>query len=421
MDSGLYQKLLETQHLIPHQAVEIEAEAPAHAALIIKPTPIPLISYPYEWSFSELQDSALTTLHIQRISLDYGMSLKDASAYNIQFLEGKPILVDTLSFERYKEGQIWTAYRQFCQHFLAPLALMSYVDIRLNQLLRVYIDGVPLDLASKLLPLRTRASFGLLTHLHLHASAQRRYAGATIDREAPSRQISKASMLGLIDNLKASIKKLRWTPGDTPWSDYYRIHNYDEQAMDEKKFLVQQFIEQVEPSVVWDLGSNIGVFSRISSENGIDTYSFDIDPSAVEVNYRQAREDGDSHLLPLLIDLTNPSPAIGWENRERQSLIQRSNADLIMALALVHHLAISNNLPLRRLAAFFAELAPWLIIEFVPKEDSQVQQLLASREDIFDDYHRDEFETVFSNYFQIVKKGRIESSLRTIYLMHVNE
>lgn len=417
MSSGLYQTLVDSALLIPHDQVNVQPELPSLAACILQPTPIPLISYPYEWCFSQLQDAALTTLDIHRTALQFGMSLKDASAYNIQFFQGKPILLDTLSFERYQEGQVWVAYRQFCQHFLAPLALMAFVDVRLNQLMRVYIDGLPLDLASKLLPLRTRASFGLLTHIHVHATAQKRYSGATIDREEPSRQISKTSMLGLIDNLESSVRKLRWIPGDTPWSDYYQIHNYENEAMAEKMRLVGEYIEETQPRSVWDLGANIGVFSRLSSQKGIDTYSFDIDPSAVEANFRKCREEENPHLLPLLVDLTNPSPAIGWENRERLSFSQRSNADMVLALALIHHLAITNNLPLDKIASFFAELAPWLIIEFIPKADSQVQKLLASRVDIFETYTLEDFELIFSNHFEVVRREQITSSLRSIYLM----
>src|SRR5215216_6396727 len=192
MESGLYDKLVKAGLLVSH--VEVD-HAPAEAALaykIIQPERVPFISYPYEWSFGQLKDAALATLSIQRRALKVGMSLKDASAYNIQFVRGKATLIDTLSFEIYKEGQPWVAYRQFCQHFLAPLALMATRDIRLNQLLRVYIDGIPLDLASELLPGKTRLNFGLLTHVHLHASAQKRYSGADVKSQGGS--MSKQAM-----------------------------------------------------------------------------------------------------------------------------------------------------------------------------------------------------------------------------------
>ncbi|MCJ7513764.1 MAG: hypothetical protein MUO23_12440, partial [Anaerolineales bacterium] len=164
--SGLYAELTGVGLIIPHIESPAAPDEPGLAYRVIEPEPVPFISYPYEWSFGQLQTAALTTLSIQKRALSKGMSLKDSSAYNIQFHHGRPVLIDTLSFETYREGEPWDAYRQFCQHFLAPLALMAHTDIRLGQLLRVYIDGIPLDLASRLLPRKTRFSFSLLTHLH---------------------------------------------------------------------------------------------------------------------------------------------------------------------------------------------------------------------------------------------------------------
>src|ERR1043165_5499796 len=216
MESGLYEKLVKAGLLIPHIEVDrspAESEAVQAAAYkILQPERVPFISYPYEWSFGQLKDAALATLSIQRRALKVGMSLKDASAYNIQFVRGKPVLIDTLSFEIYKEGQPWVAYRQFCQHFLAPLALMALRDVRLSQLLRVYIDGVPLDLASELLPSKTRFNFGLLTNIHLHASAQKRYSGTEVKSRAAT-TFSKQAMIGLIDGLDSAVRKLDWKPG----------------------------------------------------------------------------------------------------------------------------------------------------------------------------------------------------------------
>jgi hypothetical protein len=208
MTSGLYRALVDAELLIPHDEIDVEPAKPDKAYKIIKPELIEFISYPYEWCFSQLKDAALTTLKVHKKAFDFGMSLKDCSAYNIQFRKGKPIFIDTLSFEKYHEGQPWVAYRQFCQHFLAPLALMSHRDIRLNQLLRVYIDGVPLDLASSLLPLSTRFSFSLLSHIHLHARSQKHYASRSVDTSRY--KINRLSFLGLVDNLESAIKRLKW-------------------------------------------------------------------------------------------------------------------------------------------------------------------------------------------------------------------
>ena len=413
--SGLYKSLVGAELLIPHEEVDIEPAQSEEAYKMIKPEPIPFISYPYEWSFGQLKDAARTTLSIQKKSLDFGMSLKDCSAYNIQFRKGKAVFIDTLSFDQYLEGQPWVAYRQFCQHFLAPLALMSYKDIRLNQLLKVHIDGVPLDLASSLLPFRTRLMFSLLSHIHLHARSQRRFANRTVD--VSRYKMSRLSLIGIINNLGSAVEKMKWRPRGTEWADYYKDTNYSSHAFQHKKQVVSDFLDKVSPKSVWDLGANVGMFSRIASEKGIETISFDIDPAAVERNYRDCITKGETNILPLLLDLTNPSPSIGWSNQERMSLLERGPADTVLALALVHHLAISNNVPLGRIAEFLRSICESLIIEFVPKADRQVQRLLSTREDIFPDYTQPAFEREFGGYFAVQNSVRIRDSERTLYLM----
>jgi len=415
MESGLYEVLVKDGLLIPHKEVSLDLARSDGAYKVLKPDAIPFVSYPYEWCFSQLKDAALLTLRVQKRAFDHGMTLKDASAYNVQFLGGKPVLIDTLSFDKYREGQAWVAYRQFCQHFLAPLALMSHRDIRLNQLSRTYIDGIPLDLASALLPFRTRLSLSLLSHLHLHARSQKHFAERTVDTSR--RRMGRRSFLGLIDSLESAVKKLKWRPSGALWRDYYEESSYSRHALEQKKGIVSRYLEQVRPAVVWDLGANVGLFSRVASEKGILTISFDVDPECVEQNYLQSVRNREPSILPLLLDLTNPSPAIGWQSEERMSLIERGPADTVLCLALIHHLAIYNNLPFRMIGDFLARTCASLIIEFVPKSDQQVQRLLASREDIFTEYTQEHFETEFAPYFQIVTSEQLLDSDRTVYLM----
>ncbi|MCJ7713194.1 SAM-dependent methyltransferase, partial [Candidatus Bathyarchaeota archaeon] len=283
MSSGLYESLKNANLLIPHVEIDAKNKLSGKAYKVIQPKLIPFVSYPYEWSFSQLKHAALNTLEIQRESLLFGMSLKDSSAYNIQFRKGRTVLIDSLSFEKYREGEPWVAYRQFCQHFLAPLALMSYKDIRLNQLLRIYIDGIPLDLASSLLPFRTRFKFSLLSHIHLHSKSQKHFAHKTIKKT--NRKVTKLSLLGIIDSLESTIKKLKWNPKGTEWADYYDDVNYSSDSLEHKQELVAEFLDQINPEKVWDLGSNLGIFSRIAAAKGKNVISFDIDPAAVEKNY----------------------------------------------------------------------------------------------------------------------------------------
>lgn len=421
ISSGLFEKLTKKNLLIDHKQVEIAPYFAEIAYLVIQPELVSFISYPYEWSFSQLKNAALTTLRIQKEALNHGMTLKDASAYNIQFANGKAILIDSLSFEKYQKGQPWVAYRQFCQHFLAPLALMALRDIRLNQLLRVYIDGVPLDLASKLLPWSSHLNFGLLTHIHTHARIQKQFADSEGEVKKQTGEISLNSLLGLIDSLESVIRNLKWKPAGTEWGEYYSATNYSNEAFEEKAKMVKEYLEVAGPGIVWDLGANTGAFSKIACEAGMQTVSFDIDPAAVEKNYLISKKEKNELILPLVMDLTNPSAGIGWQNSERFSLIERGPANTVMALALIHHLAISNNVPLLGIAEYFSQLGKWLIIEFVPKLDSQVKRLLSSREDIFDHYTKEDFEENFKSFFEIVKSEPILGTERVLYLFKSKE
>jgi hypothetical protein len=419
MSSGLYDALVERGLLIAHEEVSIEPTGRGDAYRILQPRPVPFISYPYEWCFGELKDAALATLEIQRIALDFGMTLKDASAYNIQIDQGRPVFIDTLSFEAYEEGTPWVAWRQFCQHFLVPLALISYRDIGLGQLSRLYIDGVPLALARSLLPARAWLRIQLFLHIWVQAGSQRRFEGAASeDATAPKqRPVSRKNLDNLIAGLRSACASLDWKPEGTEWADYYEGDSYTDEGDEDKATVVASHLDRVQPAEVWDLGANTGRFSRIASERGINTVSFDVDPACVERNYRAARSSKETRLLPLIMDLVNPSPALGWAHEERNSLAERSSADLVMALALIHHIAISNNVPLTRIASYFARLAQHLIIEFVPKSDPKVKILLATREDIFPDYTQAGFEEAFSSAFEILDAHPVKGSERTIYLM----
>lgn len=420
MQSGLYASLSESGRLLPHE--EVADVPPAEVGLdgsapyrILKPRRIGFVSYPYEWCFSQLKDAALLTLQVQREALDHGMTLKDCSAFNIQFEGAQPIFIDTLSFEPYLEGEPWAGYRQACQHFLAPLAVMSYCDVRLSQLLRRYLDGLPLDLAARLLPRRTLLRPSLAMHIHLHAHFQR---SNRTEPDAPVKRkgrMSRNAMIGLIDSLQSAVKRLHWKAGPSEWGDYYDDTNYTEAAMGHKMQLVADYLDECRPATVWDLGANTGRFSRLASGRGITTLSLDTDPVAVERNYLDARRRGDRHLLPLWIDLTNPSAARGWAHLERASLTQRGPADLVLALALIHHLAIGSNVPLPLVAEYFAQIAHRVVVEWVPKHDSQVKRLFAVRKDVFPDYNEQAFCRAFERFFELEKSHPVADSQRVLY------
>ncbi len=415
--SGLCEELVRDGFLVPHEPVGLEHSATPEAYAVLRPERLPFVSYPYEWSFGQLQDAAALTLQIQERALRKGFTLRDSSAYNIQFQGGRPIFIDTLSFEPWEEGKPWAAYKQFCEHFLLPLTLMSTTDIRCGTLLRTYVDGIPLDLGSRLLPHRSWTSLSAALHIHLHAWAQGRYAGSAVTSAAKGKSMSQRSLLTLVKNLSTATQRLSWRPSGTEWADYTTDNNYSDAASRSKREMVVAHLAAVKPKTVWDLGANTGEYSRAARELASYVVSFDVDPAAVERNYRRVRSEKETGILPLLLDLTNPSPGQGWAGRERLSLEERGPADAVLALALVHHLAIGNNLPLERIAAYFRRLGRHLVIEFVPKSDSQVSRLLLSRPDIFPGYTKEGFEEAFQRHYHIQSVARVADSERWLYAM----
>lgn len=406
INSGLYEKLLSENLIIEHTQIESDD-------LIIKPKKV-FISYPWEWCFSQLKDAALATLKIQKIALEYNMSLKDATPYNIQFLKNKPLLIDTSSFEDFKEKP-WVAYRQFCENFLSPLVLMAYTDLSLSSLFLGNINGISLALASKLLPLKTRFNPNLLWHIHIHSKMQNKYSENKTKYDV---KISKNQLLNIIDNLYDTVLGINLKKYKTEWQEYYSNTNYTEDSFGTKKEIITCFKNKINPKTVWDFGSNTGIFSRIFSKEGIDVTAFDIDHLAIEKNYLTAKENGEENIFPLIFDISNPSPALGFNNEERKTLTQRAqNVDLILALALIHHLRITYSIPFSYIAKYFAEISKYLIIEFVDKKDSKIQTMLLNREDIFDDYTKENFEKEFGEFYQILEIKPIDGTKRTLYLM----
>ncbi len=414
VEGGLRDNLFSRELLLPFE--ECSSEPPAGCYKILKPRRVPFISYPYEWCFSQLKDAALTTLEIQRTALQHGMSLKDASAFNIQFVDGTASLIDTLSFEIYRPGRPWVAFRQFCQHFLAPLALMSYRDVRLSQLLRSYIDGLPLDLVRPLMPLRSWLRPGLLAYLHLHSLAGHVKADLS-HKITTSRTFSLNSFHSLIDHLQSTVESLCWRPPPVSWSTYDSPELTESPYFISKRAVLGTYLDLLDVRAAWDFGANTGYFSRQVADHGVFTVSMDSDPACVEASYLQMKQKKQRFLLPLFMDLTNPSASIGWSNQERRSVFRRGKPGLILGLGLVHHLVISNNVPLNMVADLFSRHTEHLVVEFIPKDDPRVQVMLRDREDIFTNYSQQEFEAQFQRHFKVERRDSLSSSSRVMYLM----
>ncbi|MDP4267490.1 MAG: SAM-dependent methyltransferase [Bacteroidota bacterium] len=414
MKSGLYDELTGKNYLLKHEEVSPDLLSGPDGYKVIKPQLVDFIIYPYEWSFSMLKDAAILLLNIQITALNYGMTLKDASAYNIQFSHTGPVLIDTLSFETYNEGEAWKAYGQFCRHYLAPLALMYHIDNRMIRLLKDYIDGIPLDLASKLLPGKTRFNFGIQTHIHLHSKFRKNYSSGEIDKY--KKKISKTGLLGIIDNLKNTLKKMNFRPGESIWNDYSRNSNYTEDAFENKREIVNDILDYLSVeaggNIIWDIGCNTCTFSKIAVEKGFEVRAMDSEHDVIEINYNKHIKGIDVFVC----DITNPSGGVGWLNHERESLLDREKPDIILALALIHHLVITSGIPFRKIAEGFNEISNWALIEFVKPEDSQIKRMLQNRGNDFDDYNTDNFEMEFGKFFDIIIKKQIVNSERIVYL-----
>lgn len=415
--SGLLATLQGQHLLIEHTEVdEGLAAAPELAHAVLRPDALGFVSYPYEWAFSLLKDAALVTLEAQSIATAAGFALRDATAYNVQLHGGRPILIDTLSFERVPGDAPWRAYRQFCEHFVAPLALMAHRDVRCGLMLRDHLDGVPVDLAATLLPGRTKVDVGLASHVHAHGRAVRRAMHHTVDGP-PRARMGGLAREALLDSLRRTVEKLTWQPDSTAWADYAESTSYSAAAERSKDELVRQLLDAAGGSVVWDLGANTGRFSSIAATLGRTVVAWDGDPGATELHYRHVSQGRDAMILPLIADLTNPSPGLGWANEERRSLIERANADVVLALALVHHLVIGKNIRLAMVADLFARLGEQLIVEFVPDGDPMAQQLLQARDDVKPSLTLEAFRAVFESRFEILDDVPIENSGRRLLRM----
>lgn len=415
-DSGFYKKLIDNNLLIPHEEVSA-----TDGQIILKPERISFFSYPYEWSFGQYKHAALHTLKLQKYCLQNGWTLKDATAFNITFHKGVPVFVDTLSFDPYTEGEPWRAYKQFLMHFLAPLVLAKYHGNDMLKSLQQYIDGVPLQKVAKMLPFRTRFSPVLYTNIFLTAKYDAKYSSDEGGSEKKV-SISRKQQEKILDALYNYIKDLELDE-KTQWKDYYAITNYDTEAFEYKKQLVKKWFASINASKAVDLGGNDGTFSRVLKDSAAELLVTDIDPNAVNQNYSQVLKNKEKNILPLVNDLLNPSPGIGFNNRERSPLqrrIKQGGYDVALALALIHHISLTGNVPFAMSAGMFASLTPYLIIEFPDREDSWVSFLLKSKREFaghFDYYNLGNFEAEYGLYYETIEKQQIPGTHRTMYLL----
>jgi len=421
LETGLLDSFEKSGAVIGTKPIAIEESAELYRAapdigLVVEHPRIPFISYVYEWPFEMLKAAAICSLEILQMSLDKGFILKDATPYNIQFVGLNPLLIDVGSFERYEEGIPWMGYSQFCHTFLNPLLLQSITGVPFQMWMRSSLEGIdPIHLNS-LIPLRHKLRKNVFLDVVLQAWFSRRYASRRSD--APSlrqRSIPKGVVTGLVNRLTKSVAGLRRRgKAHSPWLDYEEQCHYEPEALQFKDRFVEEALATAKPGMVWDLGCNVGRYSVMASRCADYVVAMDSDEAAVGALYERVRGEH-TNVLPLTVDLMNPSPGQGWAQEERRGLGERGAADFVLCLALVHHLAISGNVPLSKIVEWLSTITEAGVVEFVPKSDPMVQALLRTRQDVYSGYTQVAFEEALRERFEITDVACLPKSERVLY------
>lgn len=415
-ESGFFNKLFKNELLIPHEEISKTEDK-----VIIKAEKIPFVTYPYEWSFNMYKEAALLTLKLQKYSLENGFSLKDASAFNVTFHKGKAIFIDTLSFDFYIEDTPWRAYKQFITHFFGPLVLAHFHGADQLKLLSSFIDGISVKMISSMLPTRTKLNPLLYSNIHLLAKLEDKH-NEDYKNESKVAKLSKKGQLNIIESLYNYIKKLELKE-KSEWGNYYDKTNYSDNAFDEKSTIINNWVKDIGPKTLIDVGGNDGTFVR-KLDAAIDTALVgDIDNNAVDFNYKTMKQNQERFMLPFLLDVLNPAPSIGLNNEERDAFINRVKAlapDVTLALAVIHHISLSGNVPFARSAEFFAKFSKYLIIEFPKRNDSWVQRLLNNKAEFknhFEHYNLSNFENTYAEFFEVLETKAISNSERVMFFL----
>ena len=388
------------------------------SAGVLRHERIPFVSYPYEWPFSMLREAALLQLDLTLAALEEDMILKDASPYNVQFKGSKPVFVDVGSFERLREGEPWAAYRQFCMLYLYPLLLQSVKDFDPRALLRGNIDGITPAQMRKLVSFRDRFRKGFYLNVFLHAKLEAKHGdrGKEVKDEVKKAGFKKELIVANVRRMRKLVAGLTWDPPEGVWVAYGERNSYTDDDAKRKDEFIREVATSQRWGLTWDIGCNNGRYSRIAAEGSDHVLSVDYDQGPIELLHRTLHEEGDEKLLTLTMNLADPSPGLGWRGVERKPLPDRGKPDLLLALALIHHVTIAANVPVQEFVDWLASLETALVIEFPTREDVMVKKLLGpKREGLHPDYERENFERVLAEKFEIERSERLESGTRLLY------
>jgi hypothetical protein len=419
-DSGLFARLAAEGKIVGTELVTEEADVPeglaGEAAAVLRHEVVPFVSYPYEWTFGMLKDAALLQLELLRRALDEDLILKDSSPYNVQWRGSRPTFIDVGSFERLRAGEPWVGYRQFCMLFLYPLLLQAYAGIPFRPWLRGRLAGIEPQECWSLMSFRDLFRRGVLTHVYLHARLDRRHEQRNVRRELQAAGFRKELIAANVKRLERLVSRLEWRRGGSTWSDYRAMTHYSEADAERKESFVRRAAAEGPWQLVWDLGCNDGRYSRVAAEQARYVVAIDSDANVVESLYHALDEEGETSILPLVADLVDPSPALGWRGEERRTLAERGAPDLTLALALVHHVSIGGNVPVRDFLEWLRTLQTALVIEFPTPDDPLVQRLLErKREGTHPDYERGWFERCLHELFDVQATEELASGTRFLY------
>lgn len=418
-NTRFFHRNMESGSLVSTQAIDFpEQDVSNDWPHWLKHQKLPFISYPYEWSFSMLKDAALLHLGLLRDALREEMTMKDGTPYNVQFVGPRPIFIDIPSFEKWRSATPWIGYKQFCEMFLNPLFFQAYKGIDFQPLLKAYLDGIPVDVADRVFSWTGIGKRGVLSHVFLQNKLNRKLADSqkSTRKELEGAGFNRRLVQNNVEGLIKLISNLEWSRKDSEWADYDSFHNYTEEDHERKAQFIRDSLSDIRPNMVWDLGCNTGQFSLIASEFAKRVIAIDGDHGAVDRLYQELRKSQVVNVQPIVLDLANPSPDHGWRGRERTSLQSRNQPDMLLALALVHHLVISANVPVQEVIEWFYELSDHLIIEHVGKADEKVKTLCLNKVDNYDDYDRPNFESILSSRFRIIRQIDMSSGNRRLYL-----
>ena len=379
---------------------------------------IPFVSYPYEWPFSMLKDAALLQLDLLEKSINEGLILKDASSYNVQFRGAQPTFVDVGSFERWREGEGWVGYRQFCMLFLYPLMLQAHKDVPFQGLLRGQIDGISPQQMRNLSSFRDRFRKGYPSNVFIHARLEAKYAdrASEVKGEMKRANIKKEILLAQVNKMRKVVGGLEWNPPQGVWVAYGERNSYTDSDAERKDEFVREVSTSQRWPLTWDIGANNGRYSRIAAEGSDYVLALDADQGPMELLYRGLRDEGAQNILTLTMNLADQSPNLGWRGAERKDLAGRGKPDLVLALALIHHTTVTANVPIAEFVDWLASLGTSLVIEFPTREDPMVKKLLSGkREGLHPDYERENFESVLAGAFDVERRERLASGTRLLY------